>query len=70
MGIEVCHTVALSLGLFAPFAKEKSSASRNGAVFNFCKVHSTLGTTPAHGAEITEGPWTIERLIEEATKCC
>jgi IS1 family transposase len=34
---------------------------------NFCKVHSTLGTTPAHGAKITEGPWTIEKLIEQAT---
>jgi IS1 family transposase len=35
---------------------------------NFCKIHSTLGTTPAHGAKITDSPWTIERLIEEATK--
>jgi IS1 family transposase len=24
---------------------------------NFCKVHSTLGTTPAHGAKLTDAPW-------------
>jgi len=31
--------------------------------FNFCKVHATLGTIPAHGANLTDGPWTVEQLI-------
>lgn len=37
--------------------------------FNFCKVHNTLGTTPAHGTGIADGSWTIEKLIEGATTC-
>jgi hypothetical protein len=48
----------------------KAAISLFVAVFNICKVHNVLGTTPAHGAEITTWPWTIEKLIEEATKCC
>src|SRR2546426_12816336 len=28
-----------------------------------------LGTTPAHGVGITDGAWTTEKLIEEATIC-
>lgn len=38
------------------------------AAYNFCKVHSTLGTTPAHGIGLTTEPWTIERLIQEITR--
>jgi hypothetical protein len=38
------------------------------AAYNFCKVHSTLGTTPAHGIGLTSEPWSIERFIAEATK--
>jgi IS1 family transposase len=40
----------------------KAAISLFVAVFNFCKVHNTLGTTPAHGAEITDGPWTIDEV--------
>jgi hypothetical protein len=38
------------------------------AAYNFCKVHNTLGCTPAVGIKLTSETWTIERLIEEATK--
>jgi alginate O-acetyltransferase complex protein AlgI len=38
------------------------------AAYNFCKCHSTLGCTPAVGMKLTNETWTIERLIEEATK--
>lgn len=36
--------------------------------YNLCKVHSTLGCTPAVGLKLTDETWTIERLIDEATK--
>jgi hypothetical protein len=36
--------------------------------YNFCKVHTTLGCTPAVGLKLATETWTIERLIEEATK--
>ena len=38
------------------------------AAYNFCKVHSTLGCSPAVGLKLATENWTIERLIEEATK--
>ena len=34
--------------------------------YNFCKVHSTLGCTPAFAVKLAGGTWTIEKLIEEA----
>ena len=38
------------------------------AAYNFCKVHSTLECTPAVALRLTNETWTIERLIDEATK--
>ncbi len=35
-------------------------------VYNFCKVHSTIKTTPAVAQELTDEPWTVRRLIEES----
>ena len=36
------------------------------AYYNFCKIHGTLHVTPAMQAGITNEPWTIGRLVEEA----
>jgi transposase-like protein/IS1 family transposase len=36
--------------------------------YNFCKVHNTLGCTPAVGLKLATETWTIEKLIEETTK--
>jgi hypothetical protein len=58
----------LGLGWSRKLDNHKAAISLFVAVFNFCKVHNTLGTTPAHGAGITDGPWTIERLIDEVTQ--
>jgi len=49
-------------------ALDSAAISLFAAVFNFCKIHGTLGATPAHGAGIADGPWTIEKLIGEATE--
>ena len=38
------------------------------AAYNFCKVHSTLGCAPAVGLKLATETWTVERLIQEATK--
>jgi IS1 family transposase len=35
------------------------------SVYNFCKVHGTLKTTPAVAAGITDHVWTIRELIEK-----
>jgi IS1 transposase len=33
------------------------------AVFNFCRVHKTLGKTPAMAARLTDHVWTIQELL-------
>jgi hypothetical protein len=34
--------------------------------YNFVRIHSSLGTTPACAAGLASEPWTLSRLIEEA----
>ncbi len=33
--------------------------------YNFCRVHMALKTTPAVAAGITDGVWSVERLLDE-----
>jgi transposase InsO family protein len=33
--------------------------------YNFCRVHSTIGTTPAIKAGIATEKWSVERLLGE-----
>jgi hypothetical protein len=34
-------------------------------VYNFCKVHGTLKTTPAVAAGVTDHVWSIRELLEK-----
>jgi len=36
--------------------------------YNFCKVHNTLGCTPAQGARITDHNWTVDELIQRLSE--
>lgn len=36
--------------------------------YNFCKVHQTLGCTPALGARLTDHNWTIEELVKRLSE--
>jgi hypothetical protein len=36
--------------------------------YSFCKVHSTMGCTPAVAVKLAGETWTIEKLIDEAAK--
>ena len=38
------------------------------AWYNFCRKHSTLGTTPAVAAGLASEGWTLERLLTESAK--
>jgi hypothetical protein len=58
----------LGLGWARKLENHKHAISLFIAANNFCKVHNTLGTTPAHGVGITDRPWTIEELIERVTE--
>jgi hypothetical protein len=41
-----------------------------GSVDGNDKTVERYADRPARGVAITDGPWTVERLIEEATKGC
>ena len=58
----------LGLGYSRKLCNHRYAIALFAAAYNFCKVHSTLGCTPAVGLKLTSETWTIERLIEEATK--
>ena len=47
-------------------ANHRAAISLFIAAYNFCKVHSTLGCTPAVALNLASETWTIEKLIEEA----
>jgi IS1 family transposase/transposase-like protein len=59
----------LTLGYSKKLANHRHSVALFIAAYNFCKVHKTLGTTPAVGSKLTDHVWTVEELVEEATKC-
>jgi transposase-like protein len=40
-----------------------------GTVYNFCMIHRSVKTTPAHKAGITQGIWTIQELLEYKVPC-
>lgn len=58
----------LGLGWSRNLENHRHTVSVFVAAYNFCKVHTTLGCTPAQAVGITQEAWTVERLIDEATK--
>jgi IS1 family transposase len=58
----------LSLGFSKTLENHRHAVSLFVCVYNFCKVHSTMGCTPAVGLKLATETWTIERLIEEITR--
>ncbi|MGD0349231.1 MAG: transposase [Verrucomicrobiota bacterium] len=57
----------LGLGYSRKLTNHRHAVSLFVAAYNFCKIHHTLGTTPAHGVGLTDRAWTIEELIDNAT---
>jgi hypothetical protein len=57
-----------ALGWSRKLENHKHAVSLFVTAHSFCRVHSTLGCTPAVGLKLVSENWTIERLIEEATK--
>ena len=60
--------VRLGLGYSRKLANHRHAVSLFVCAYNFCKVHATMGCTPAVGLKLATETWTIEKLIEEATK--
>ena len=58
----------LGLGYSRKLANHRYAIALFVTAYNFCKVHTTLGCTPAVGLKLATETWTIEKLIEEITK--
>jgi IS1 family transposase len=58
----------LSLGYSKTLENHRYAVALFVCAYNWCKVHSTLGCTPAVGLKLVTETWTIEKLLEEATK--
>ena len=59
----------LTLGYSKKLANLKHSVALLVAHFNFCRVHSAHGMTPAMAAGLVDHVWTIQELLDEATHC-
>jgi IS1 family transposase len=57
----------LGLGYSRKLCYHRHAISLFVAAYNFCKVHGTLGCTPAVGLKLANETWTIEKLIEKST---
>ena len=49
-------------------ANHRYSVALFVVAYNFCKVHQTLGCTPALGARLTDHNWTIEELVKKLSE--
>ncbi len=59
--------VRLGLGWSRKLENHRFAISLFVCAHNFCKVHSTLGCTPAVGMKLTDHTWTVEELIDRAS---
>lgn len=57
----------LTLGYSKTLENHRYAIALFVTAYNFCKVHSTLRSTPAVAAKVVAENWTIERLIEAVT---
>jgi IS1 family transposase/transposase-like protein len=53
----------LGIGWSRKLSNHRYSVALFAVAHNYCKVHSTLGSTPAVAANLTNHKWTIEELI-------
>jgi hypothetical protein len=53
----------LTLGYSKTLENLKHSTALLIGFFNFCRVHSAHGKTPAQAAGLTDKTWTIEDLL-------
>ncbi|MFN2624198.1 MAG: hypothetical protein ABR611_15285 [Chthoniobacterales bacterium] len=52
------------LGYSKDVAMHKSAVALHFGVYNFVRVHKTLGTTPAVAAGVEQERWDLERVVE------
>ncbi len=65
MRTNIRRLTRLSSGFSKKFENLRAAISLHFANYNFCRIHGTLGTTPAVAAGVASEPWTIDRLLAE-----
>jgi hypothetical protein len=60
----------LSLGYSKKIEYLRAATALFIAHFNFCRKHSTLNTTPARWAKLTDHQWTTEELLNLTQPVC
>ena len=50
------------------WANHSASMALHFAYYNFCRIHQTLGMTPAMAAGLEDHPWTLRELVEKSTQ--
>src|SRR4051794_34029456 len=53
----------LSLGFSKKLDNLKTAVSLHVAHYNFCRLHGTLGMTPAMAADVVNDFWTLDDLL-------
>ena len=62
----VCRMARLTIGFSKKWENHEAMMSLYFGVYNFCKVHGTLKTTPAVAAGLTDHVWSVQELLTKA----
>lgn len=61
---EIARFTRQTLAYSKKLSMHKAAVSMHLGVYNLCRKHTTLGTTPAVAAGVEEKPWTIEMVVD------
>ncbi len=59
---------AMTNGFSKKWENHEAMLGLFNAWYNWCRKHSTLKTTPAVAAGLTDEPWSLEKLLTESAK--
>ncbi len=61
----ICRFTRLALGFSKKLENLNAAVALHVAHYNFCRVHGTLGKTPAMAAGLVNDIWTLEELYDK-----
>lgn len=61
---EIARFSRQTLAYSKKLSMHKAAISMHLGIYNLCRKHSTLGTTPAVAAGLEEKPWTINQVVD------
>jgi len=67
MRMQIRRFTRLTDGHSKKWANHEAAVGLFLAYFNFCRVHSTIKTTPAQAAGLADRTWSLQELLDRAT---